>query len=83
VSAVQCPVCGRTHSRFELLERHAHSRRPPGSRAAEGSDATVAWNYVDLRFRARQAWRLEVRLDAVSLTRLIDIEHLQRELGNR
>lgn len=52
---------------FELLERHAHSRRPPGSRAAEGTDATVAWNYVDLRFRARQAWRLEVRLDAVSL----------------
>jgi hypothetical protein len=52
---------------FELLERHAHSRRPPGSRAAEGSDATVAWNYVDLRFRAAQAWRLEVRLDAESL----------------
>jgi VanW like protein len=48
----------------EVLERHAHSRRPPGSRAAEGSDATVAWNYVDLRFRAKQAWRLEVRLDA-------------------
>jgi hypothetical protein len=52
---------------FELLERHAHSRRPPGSRAAEGTDATVAWNYVDLRFRATQAWRLEVRLDAESL----------------
>jgi hypothetical protein len=52
---------------FELLERHAHSRRPPGSRAAEGSDATVAWNYVDLQFRAAQAWRLEVRLDAQSL----------------
>jgi hypothetical protein len=52
---------------FELLERHAHSRRPPGSRAAQGSDATVAWNYVDLRFRAAQAWRLEVRLDARAL----------------
>jgi hypothetical protein len=52
---------------FELLERHAHSRRPPGSRAAEGTDATVAWNYVDLRFRAAQPWRLEVRLDAESL----------------
>lgn len=52
---------------FELLERHAHSRRPPGSRAAEGSDATVAWNYIDLRFRAAQAWRLEVRLDASTL----------------
>jgi hypothetical protein len=52
---------------LELLERHAHSRRPPGSRAAEGTDATVAWNYIDLRFRAAQPWRLEVRLDAESL----------------
>src|SRR5690606_20077455 len=34
---------------FSILERHPHSRRPPGSRAAAGEDATVAWNYVDLR----------------------------------
>lgn len=52
---------------FELLERHAHSRRPPGSRAALGEDATVAWNYIDLRFVANQPWRLEVRLDAEAL----------------
>ncbi|PRQ07962.1 VanW family protein [Enhygromyxa salina] len=52
---------------FELLERHPHSRRPPGSRAALGEDATVAWNYVDLRFVAGQPWRLEVRLDAQAL----------------
>lgn len=49
---------------FEMLERHAHSRRPPGSRAALGEDATVAWNYVDLRFVAPTPWRLEVRMDA-------------------
>ena len=38
---------------FEIVERHAHSRRVPGSRAALQRDATVFWNYVDLRFRAR------------------------------
>lgn len=52
---------------FEIVERHGHSRRPPGSRAALGEDATVAWNYVDLRFVAAQAWRLEVRLSADEL----------------
>jgi vancomycin resistance protein VanW len=34
-----------------ILERHAHSRIVPGPNAARaGRDATVAWNYVDLRF---------------------------------
>ena len=37
----------------EIIERHAHSRVVPGSEAAAGRDATVAWNYVDLRFRSR------------------------------
>lgn len=48
---------------LEIVERHAHSRRPPGSRAELGEDATVAWNYVDLRLRSAGAWRLEVELD--------------------
>ena len=46
----------------EIVERHAHSRVVVGSAAIEGRDATVAWNYVDLRFRARQALRIEARL---------------------
>jgi hypothetical protein len=37
-----------------IVERHAHSRRVPGSAAQFGRDATVAWNYVDFRFRAPQ-----------------------------
>ncbi len=37
----------------EIVERHAHSRVVPGSEAAAGRDATVAWNYVDLRFRSQ------------------------------
>lgn len=36
---------------MEIVERHPHSRAVPGSAAAEGRDATVAWNYIDLRFR--------------------------------
>jgi hypothetical protein len=46
----------------EIVERHAHSRRVAGSAAALGRDATVAWNYVDLRFRSRSTMRIEARL---------------------
>ncbi len=35
-----------------ILERHAHSKVIPGSLAEVGRDATVFWNYVDLRFKA-------------------------------
>lgn len=47
---------------FEIVERHAHSRRLPGSMAEAGRDATVFWNYVDLRFRASVDAQIEVRL---------------------
>src|SRR5438874_1576455 len=46
----------------EIVERHAHSRIVPGSAAADGRDATVAWNYVDLRFRPRDAMRIEAQV---------------------
>jgi hypothetical protein len=51
-----------------ILERHAHSRVVPGSAATLGRDATVAWNYVDLRFRAPQALQLRISLSATQLT---------------
>lgn len=38
----------------DIIERHAHSAVVPGSLAEQGRDATVFWNYVDLRFRAKQ-----------------------------
>jgi hypothetical protein len=47
----------------EIVERHAHSRIVPGSAAAAGRDATVAWNYVDLRFSSPRELRLGVSLD--------------------
>ncbi len=52
---------------FEIVERHAHSRRLPGSMAAEGRDATIFWNYVDLRFRAPFDCQLDVQLNRQEL----------------
>jgi hypothetical protein len=51
----------------EMVERHAHSRIVPGSATASQRDATVAWNYIDLRFRAIHDLRLVVRLTASNL----------------
>jgi hypothetical protein len=47
----------------EIVERHPHSRVIPGSAAAVGRDATVAWNYVDLRFRSARPLLLRVTLE--------------------
>jgi VanW like protein len=52
---------------FAIVERHAHTSAVPGSRAAAGRDATVFWNYVDLRFRPHLDVRLEAFLTANAL----------------
>lgn len=52
----------------EIVERHAHSRLVPGSAAWRARDATVAWNYVDLRFRSLAPLHLKVTLDEEFLT---------------
>ena len=49
---------------FEIIERHAHTRIIPGSLAERGRDATVFWNYVDLRFKSSSAFRIEATMDA-------------------
>ena len=46
----------------EIVERHPHTARVPGSAAAQGRDATVAWNYLDLRFRASFPFLIEAEL---------------------
>ena len=51
---------------LEIVERHAHSRQVPGAGFA-GRDATVFWNYVDLRFRAAALLRITVELSASEL----------------
>jgi hypothetical protein len=53
---------------FEITERHAHTRTIPGSLAEQGRDATVFWNYLDLRFRATTPFQIEAKLDAEQLT---------------
>jgi VanW like protein/Glycosyl transferases group 1 len=64
----------------EIVERHAHSRILPGSMAAEGRDATVFWNYVDLRFRSAIPLRLEVRLTQRELVvRMHDCDSLAQK----
>jgi len=45
---------------FEIIERHKHTRVIQGSLAEKDRDATVKWNYVDLRFKGPNAFRIEV-----------------------
>ena len=52
---------------LEIIERHGHSRVVPGSQAERDLDATVFWNYVDLRFRSHLPWRIETELTATEL----------------
>jgi hypothetical protein len=52
---------------LEIVERHAHTRIVPGSRAAAGRDATVFWNYLDLRMRGPRPFRIDARLTADTL----------------
>jgi hypothetical protein len=56
----------------EIIERHAHSRIVPGSTATRGRDATVAWNYVDLRFAAKRELMLRVQLERNALVVRLD-----------
>lgn len=52
---------------LEIVERHAHTNASVGSLARIGRDATVFWNYVDLRLYAPAAWRMEVSLSETQL----------------
>ncbi|MBK9155475.1 MAG: VanW family protein [Chloracidobacterium sp.] len=52
---------------LEIVERHAHTQIVAGSLAEKDRDATVFWNYVDLRFRSEQPLRIEARLDEKDL----------------
>jgi hypothetical protein len=52
---------------LEIVERHAHSQLVPRSAAEHGLDTTVFWNYVDLRLRCAQGFRIEARLDREAL----------------
>lgn len=53
---------------LEIVERHPHTKIIPGSLAEVGRDATVFWNYLDLRVRSSEEFRLEVEIDREHLT---------------
>ncbi len=59
---------------LEIVERHAHSNPGVGTLARIGRDATVFWNYVDLRLRAPVPWRMDVKLDCDHLIVRIQTE---------
>ncbi len=52
---------------LEIVERHAHTQIVAGSLAENDRDATVFWNYVDLRFRSEFPFRIEAKLDEKNL----------------
>jgi VanW like protein len=67
---------------LEIVERHAHSKVIPGSLAQKGLDATVFWNYVDLRISSHHAFRVEAFLTAESLVvRLRGVERSKPRLA--
>lgn len=45
-----------------IVERHGHSAAVPNAAFPPGEDATVYWNYVDLRFEAPRPLRIICRL---------------------
>ncbi len=52
---------------LDIIERHRHSTIVSGSDAETDRDATIFWNYVDLRFRASQSLRIEAELTSDTL----------------
>jgi len=52
---------------FTILERHAHTQVVAGSLAESGRDATVFWNYVDLRFCSTQSFQIRISMTADEL----------------
>lgn len=54
-------------AQFTIHERHAHSRVIKGSLAEQNRDATVFWNYVDLRFSTHQSYQIEARISSSEL----------------
>ena len=52
---------------FNIIERHKHTQVIKGSLAEKDRDATVKWNYIDLRFSAPYKFRIETELTSSNL----------------
>ena len=54
-------------SNFEIVERHKHTKVIKGSLAEQNRDATVKWNYIDLRFKSTFDFKIEIQLTSDKL----------------
>jgi len=52
---------------YTIEERHAHTQVISGSLAETGRDATIFWNYVDLRFRSIHPFQIRIMMSADEL----------------
>ncbi len=68
-------------SGLEIVERHPHTIIIPGSAAELGRDATVAWNYIDLRFKSESAFQIVAELTSSELSVRIHGESAKRVSG--
>jgi vancomycin resistance protein VanW len=57
---------------MEMVERHSHTVHPPGFFIDDSTDATVFWNYIDLRFRSPVAVRIGAKLTEATLVVRLD-----------
>lgn len=57
---------------MEIVERHSHTVHPPGFFIDDKTDATVFWNYIDLRFRSSVPVRIGARLTETTLAVRLD-----------
>jgi hypothetical protein len=64
---------------LEIIERHRHSTIVAGSAAESDRDATIFWNYVDLRFRSSQPLRIEAELSSDTL--IVRLRSMQAEIA--
>jgi hypothetical protein len=55
------------NANFDIVERHKHTKVIKGSLAEKDRDATVKWNYLDLRFKSSFDFRIEVELTSDKL----------------
>lgn len=55
------------NANFEIVERHKHTKVIQGSLAEKDRDATVKWNYIDLRFKSSFDFRIEAELSSDKL----------------
>jgi hypothetical protein len=66
---------------FIIIERHKHTKVIKGSLAEQDRDATVKWNYIDLRFQSNFDFRIEVELTSNKLMVTFKSIHESINLG--